>query len=340
MKRYFVFVLLIAFVAVGCSPSPDEITQQTAVAETQIAEAWTPTSTNTSTPSPTPTLTPSPTLTPTSTVTPDITRPPSSFPDFFSLPISNQPLLSSSDDPNCQLPCWHGVTPGESTLADVQAMYNTVLNFEEDHRLVPLLEEGISRDDIIPGLYHVETVWDIEAPDDRMGWFSITVVVDDNLETGVVQGIDISQNNIEQYPISSPQQIIQQLGAPDYIGVATYRIGQSRRGLLSLYLVYTNGLSIRQIYIQVPTREGETFTYVPVCLSTVPDFTYAYLVPPFDLAGGNVTITQQEWIFDSLTSGSWGAVEDQLDMTIDEFVEFISQPEPCLEIDFNAAPFG
>lgn len=67
MKRYYVFVILIALFVVGCGPSPDEVTGLTAAAKTQIAAAWTATPTSTLEP----TSTPQPSLTPTSTPFPE-----------------------------------------------------------------------------------------------------------------------------------------------------------------------------------------------------------------------------------------------------------------------------
>jgi hypothetical protein len=84
----------------------------------------------------------------------------------------------------------------------------------------------------------------------------------------------------------------------------------------------------------------ETATYAPVCLDMSPTGSFVSLVPPITgLTDEDATITQQEWILDSIGQGRWKPIDEQLGMTVDEFTEFALQPNPCLATGFASAPF-
>jgi len=63
-SRVFYFILILTIILSACGPSQEELSAQTAIANTSIAKSWT------STPTLTPTLTPTPTKTPLPTTTP------------------------------------------------------------------------------------------------------------------------------------------------------------------------------------------------------------------------------------------------------------------------------
>lgn len=81
MKQFWTIVLLCLAVT-ACGPTPQQLATQTAVAQTEIAAAWTVTPSATATASPTTTLTPTTTASPTATetATPEATDTPASSP--------------------------------------------------------------------------------------------------------------------------------------------------------------------------------------------------------------------------------------------------------------------
>lgn len=89
MKQRWI-VIPIALAVAACGPTPQDISTQTAVAQTAIAAAWTVTPSPTATASPTATLTPTNTASPTATdtATPEATDTPASSPTPSETPTS------------------------------------------------------------------------------------------------------------------------------------------------------------------------------------------------------------------------------------------------------------
>lgn len=94
-----------------------------------------PPPTSTSTVTPPPTITPSPTSSPTAT---EIT--PTQIPELVKLDLPPSPpyeetmlgydLLSNGTDETCELPCWFGLRPGETTLSDLEDFFNIQLGYQ------------------------------------------------------------------------------------------------------------------------------------------------------------------------------------------------------------------
>jgi len=121
MKMFFVTIL---FTLASCTaPTNEEVSSvntivvsRVVLSQTPHSDPQTPSATPTSTvlPSPTPTIQPT-TPVPTFTVQPTPTETPVPIPTVEDMEVTQQVLWLFETNNGCQLPCWWGITPGQTT---------------------------------------------------------------------------------------------------------------------------------------------------------------------------------------------------------------------------------
>jgi hypothetical protein len=127
-KNYFIAIILLVIFAVGCSPASPSSASPSSTSSSILSPTWTSTITATPTiiltPTQTITLTSIPTITPTlpASLTPLPTIP------FDELSFKFEVLLATNGD--CHLPCFWGMTPGETTIAELKNFSSQFSNGE------------------------------------------------------------------------------------------------------------------------------------------------------------------------------------------------------------------
>ncbi|MCL4872368.1 MAG: hypothetical protein KJ063_25685 [Anaerolineae bacterium] len=116
------YVISISLVLVGCTstspaftPTNESVSSENAIVATTVPPTQPPLPA-TQLPSAIPSLTPTPTstLTPTPTIQPTATETPFAIPTPPGIDTNEQVLWLLSTNNGCQLPCWWGITPGET----------------------------------------------------------------------------------------------------------------------------------------------------------------------------------------------------------------------------------
>jgi hypothetical protein len=271
------------------------------------------------------------------TTQPADTVAPTPFPEhphYLELEIANNPVLSSAlADPTCQLPCWYGLRPGESPIKQVDTVFDEVFQFGGQIHLTDLLEEGLPLSSMeAPGLSYVSLLWQIDPNAEETGAFIIDAVFDQAL---MLRGIQMWQNPEGAYATESVQQMLQALGRPQHIGLDVSKVGYEQIGYLYIHILYTRGVSLLIIYAQEPLTE-EPLTYEPLCLNQAPEMSYTSLVTAFNIAEPDqMNIIHRDWIGRFLSQDSdLRPVDEVLEMSEDQFIDLILQPQPCITIDY------
>jgi hypothetical protein len=131
-----IYIIGISLALVGCTATSPVFTptkEPVSLVNTIVASPLPPTQTllpATQLPSATPSLTPIPTntLTPTPTIQPTVTETPYAIPTPPGTNVDEQVLWLLEMNNNCQLPCWWGITPGQTTWDSAEQFFNTFVS--------------------------------------------------------------------------------------------------------------------------------------------------------------------------------------------------------------------
>lgn len=133
-----ILVIGISLVLVGCTtsspaftPTNESVASENAIVATTVPPTQPPLPA-TQLPSATPSLTPTPTstLTPTPipTIQPTATETPFAISTPSGIEVTGQVLWLFETNNNCQLPCWWGITPGQTTWDVAEQFFNTFIS--------------------------------------------------------------------------------------------------------------------------------------------------------------------------------------------------------------------
>jgi hypothetical protein len=231
----------------------------------------TPSATSTPSATPTPTATLTPSNTPLPTVTPTITP----APEFHNPNPGGDILFMPYDDEDCQLPCWQGLRIGESTIDDVQVMFDRVFDLIVTEETFRIIQEDSPGKFEVAGTKIVLYWWDLPG-DEGYGYFEIVVVVD--TETDILQGLHISQfqGDGTVWAILTPKQVIEAEGIPDYVYVSN-----AVENHAVIVLAYKSGIvmlySFHATIFEEENKSKSTF-----CLNDPVWTNGNYIVSPFE----------------------------------------------------------
>jgi hypothetical protein len=281
-----------------------------------------------------PTATPSPTPSPTPFPTPDFKQ---------SVVAQNGFLLSSSDDPDCQLPCWQGLQPGVSTREDVQRMFDETFGF---YNLIDVfasqnnLEESPHFAQPYPAGMNVGGYWwRYKNERGRYAQYAVYAAVDS--KTGILRGLMFDQvtgaempmddrqpfDPADAYPgdfeLPTIQEILQRLGTPDYV----FAKGDSE-GVY--WIIYRKGIS-SEINIVPTYRNGIVLT----CLNVTSAARIDMLFEPFEDLNDSTSLNalHQSWLLHEIEATNYTPIETKLGMTVEEFAAMAYSDDPCWKED-------
>lgn len=169
-----------------------------------------------------------------------------------------------SGGPDCTLPCWQEIVPGESTEREADEALLSFLGVDlseadqYDLGILPSTSETVSQQ-----YYSKSYAWYTGTePADAAFYTRLGV----DRSTGLVALLRFkwAVGDSSQYYINlSPQDVIEELGAPAYMGTHLVTTGRSDYGEFALLLAYSQGVVIQFFY------EGVTFTVEPTENSAV-----------------------------------------------------------------------
>ncbi len=280
MKRVLILITLLILTACAAVDSPTPSPSPTATATLTPSATATPSATSTPTVTLTPSNTPPPTDTPTITATPEFHNP-NPGGDIFFTPY---------DDEDCQLPCWQGLRIGESTIDDVQVMFDRVFGLtvsEESYKNSPDNPVGEYE---VEGTKIAKHFWELPG----YAFFRIDVLLD--RETNILQGLHFTQfwgDGTLLYPYS-PKQIIEIEGIPE-----TFYIRHSVEDQSVIALAYEDGYVFHYFLgatVFEETYEDKIVHKSSFCLNgpvLVADY---FIVSPFEnLKGDGLDSVHQSW---------------------------------------------
>ncbi len=259
---------------------------------------------------------PTPTSTPTITMTPEFHNP-NPGEDIFFTPY---------DDDDCQLPCWQGLRIGESTIDDVQVMFDRVFGLTvTEESFITYLEDDLPRDEVA-GTRMFKHFWELPG----YSYFQINVVVD--LDANILQGILLFQFRGDGTVFSphSPEQIIDMEGLPDYILMSS-----AVEDHVDLILAYREGFVFQYLMdatISEETIEGKNKSQSTFCLNGPIRVSTYYVVPPFEDPKNEPLAPIHRgwfWKFEKKESS-----EDVIGLSAEEIGEMALQSDnPCFTIE-------
>lgn len=245
-------------------------------------------------------------------------------PDFFASTIADNILFAPSADPDCQLPCWQGLTVGKSDQDDALQMFDEVFglkvsdNFFQETPMEPL------RDDETPSIKYARYGWEFPS-----GTFNISVAVDK--ETLFIIGFQITHSSRpRKLYLHTPQEIMQHVGSPSEIYIEPEIKSGGDTYLIRLMLVYNEGMAF-WFHQEVSEVQQAEVNYINLCFNnTVILSTYTF-VEPFDSLEGDLDPVQTEWIQRFALRTVLEPSEEVLGMTAEEIGAVAVQEEnPCI----------
>lgn len=247
-------IVVFSWVLSACLPTIPAADLETAGAvETELARTY-EALLGTDTPSPTILGSPPPTVTPTNMLGSSPT--PLSTPSFESSGLADN-LLFGSRSPDCDLPCWQGLTPGESTSSDIEIFFNTTLGFNGAYDLMSNTEPS----DNVPGLMIAVRPW-IFRQDGANAWLlSISTWIND--DTQLLEGVTFSITDTRFRPYLVPQQVLRELGMPSHMMAGFQSTESATISVLDLLIVYEQGVTFYYPDIlirRVPTTQANIYS--------------------------------------------------------------------------------
>lgn len=302
----------------GCTPisTPEGETLETdptntpVLRTTEMATEAVFVATATATPEPVPTLSPTATAT---------YAPPPQLPEAI---LSN---LLFNGTPDCQLPCWQGLTPGESSSDDIQAVFSEVFGFGEERDVFSGPIPSSIRQ--LPGLDTAVQTWHL-AP----YFLEVILYVDEDTSTLTAILIDWSTVGTVLVEVT-PQQFLRQLGTPssmtvlidEYSGTFQARMEYGQGVIYSV----SNGALFSDIdrTSWPPTGDGG------MCLNEASRGIVLLIDPSAGAEVREVLFRETNLFVDERAALH---VEDAFGITLEELTELaIEEENPCLFADVS-----
>ncbi len=281
------------------------------------------------------TFTPVPTITtsPTSTISPTASEiiP---TPDLMDSPIVDGVLLSPHPAPDCQLPCWQGLRVGESDRDDIQTMFDEVFGFRGTRAFFkdPTLLAPIWIPDV-PGTQADGYEWEFTDVH-----FDVVTVIDQN--SGILQGIRLIYSSQNILNLSTFQQIIHELGPPDYyftLPVMDINLAPPGSSVpIDIILFYNEGMAFgltSQGNFQETMVGEQKENLVHFCLDSKVTIGMSYFVPPFTSLGYNdLPPLSEEWFSRYINPKlGWISGDEAFGISVSQFSDFAYQDPPCID---------
>lgn len=290
-------------------------------------------------PSPAPTLTPTLTVASTPTLSPTLAllltgTLPSPPPPPFSSTLITDDFLFGDSTPACELPCWHGIVPGQSGRGDVQRLFDTVFGFKG--RDVFVYNVIPSR---TPGIILVSEVWSFGEEDNDS--FEVIAVLDQ--ETEILHELILGVVSQKFGETITPINVIGKLGQPLDILAAVETTQQPDYGILNLLMIYQRGVSFRYVYygvkiINKPSDNDIRESTVEFCFgeSNALKGKNVVLFPPLLNGLDNLTSFQKSGTTDYIDTFQLRPLQDISNISVEEATRRILQEgDLCVSISFE-----
>ena len=328
MKYHFSFlytlflITVIGLIGVGCtvaSPTPtvtNEFATPLSVVPTALSRPiHTPTP-----PPPLPSTTPTPTekpatFTPTSTLEPTSTETPVLIPTAPGKSVTEQVLWLFETNNGCQLPCWWGITPGQTTWA-------TAASF------LTILDQNIYEDLSVPELVYYEVSVPVPSEIFIVNQTDISFLVRDNRVMWILTDVSIGHtppDHLTPYLLSN---FLLVYGEPSEVWLFTYSSAFEEGDLPFIVVLFYPQRGILALYSDNGIKQGDI---VQGCPQRDPVSELMLRVPELDLT------------FEQIVSGSSVFGRDYLSLTeatgmdVATFYETFKNPDNivCLETPAN-----
>lgn len=303
----------------GCysrSPIPgasttQQVTQTPSATETRIPATKTPTPTVTL--PPTFTLTPSPTWTPLPALSEE-----KSLLDYISITANN----------NCKLPCWAGMTPGETTWSEAPFFSAPLLSLMTTSSVMP--------ENVTTSLYYygdeimIDTFVGAKALEqrDKIDWIRLSM-----------QSFTMPTENTPSQSLPLPEtfrmkRVLQEYGMPDMVFLSTDIGGPGfPKTYFSTLMVYTDERSIVKYYRDATVKDGVLITCTPSHAITLVVVSEREKLISVDAINNLAT---QNFRVDLSTP-----FDKVMDIPLDEFYqEYLSSSSNCFYIPLEAWGYG
>lgn len=212
-----------------------------------------------------------------------------------------------SRDPDCLLPCWWGITPGETSWEDARQVFEVIG------------AEIVSGPGSMPGLVTFNIKYPLPGTDHAGG--ARILVRDGRVETLFVS----AETNPWQLRL---HQVLSDYHAPDEVLVKTY--ASSPDGSLPFLLVLVNrGSQYMALYSLEATA---TDSFLVACPADIPPSTYVW---SRDSQWSDETI--QEVVLGPDPSSPLRRLQDVTSMSIPDFVERFREADPATCIETSAS---
>lgn len=290
-------------------------------------------------PRPTPSVTrrsiPTTTYTPTVYVTPTPTFTGTPLPPRSEWKITDDFLFGPSLFPDCELPCWQGLTVGVSGREDIQLMFQTIFNFSESPEFLPYGFLGTT----VPGLHAASCVWRLGQQ--LYGGFHITAWVDE--VTYVLRSLEFEWSYAPFNSHMSPQAVIRELGTPSHVWVEAEPTSVSSWGDLRYLMIYEQGMIFEASFyvpMAVTLGNGIESAIIEFCLggpswTNVDGYTgHVVITEPVPRDLGDLSPLQKRSIQDQINLWHLTPIQELVGISIDELVQLaLTDPNACIYID-------
>lgn len=235
--------------------------------------------------------------------------------------VAQSLLLSTGISVTCTLPCWHDLRIGESSQQDVQQVLTDVLDSEEgfDFFSIPAGITSLWVDPLpttggqLAGGYQ----WNFFDPDEGGGVYYLYAVLDTDTKLlyEIIEGMSV----YGFFEVPSLEEIANRLGRPSWILIGP--LG----GTQGVGLYYEKGI---HIFLTLSGERIDSTTEM-LCLDQDPLTLNISIVAPYhQVSDLNLSPVEREWI----ENRSEYYVEEKLNMSIDEFINFLQTDSPCIEV--------
>jgi hypothetical protein len=235
--------------------------------------------------------------------------------------FENQPV-------DCELPCWQGLTPGQSSVSETQSVLNKVFGF------------GGERSSMSNGHGWL-------LGEDPAEAFNISIQVEDTIN--ILQGIEFrwffqSLSKIDTN--MSPQRVIAELGSPSHILMSVTSLEVSDQARLRLLMIYQRGIVFNyDVIVRITFHENKPSNPImEFCLgssrwargnSPVTEGEVD-LMPPLSDDLDDLSPVQTLFIQNKIDVYGVMPVQDILDLSVDEFADTALQGgDACIIADIT-----
>jgi hypothetical protein len=246
-------------------------------------------------------------------------------PLFPASQVAHSLLLSTGASSTCELPCWHNLRIGISNQANVENVFMRLFDAEGGFDFfAPPAYHGseLARQLLnVEGTYVGGHKWSFEESETGLlGTYYLYAFMDEN--TGLLLGIREIIDPYTVYAAPTLPEVVERLGKPDWV----YG-GQIVSGFV-VTVIYERGIKIQ---LTIPFRNNIDTSTALFCFDEEPISGSYIIVDPY------VSLNDEDWSIMQKASGApidtAPYIDEGLGMSsIDEFVEFVTSDDPCIEV--------